>query len=397
MIIRRILTVFFIILSGHVSLAISRSYPLVFGSFREVSDVHKSIDLIRRQRDGEYTSTKSATDIMEDWASSCPADTYLIIEQPGINVEDFQSIVTQYEGISLWKELRKFLGRCGTVGSFPRLDKPFDVEKFERYLVDHCDAKRIKADPLREDDPIEEYIDTTPRVIRLKFDMLPENDEFERLKMLQNNDNKIIETFRNTPSPFFSIIYTGPTGEEFGVEKFEEDYKREGMVDSEINQRQNELFRKQKHLDIFPDIVRQKKDPRNRQDYKQHEPLKPKLQPSKKTSHLPPKAQYDRENKKRKLVEERKNSTKVSFNSNDILDKDTVLLMIVLAIVLGFIYLIYYALSKFIRLFTSETIVKASHPDSDKFKISTESKVDYHISTTNGTRQRRPVSKPSNQ
>lgn len=115
-----------------------------------IPGIHKTIDRLRKQRDGGFTDTKHVYSVMEAWAENCPADTYLIIEQPGLQVRDFQQLVTRYEGVSLWGELRKFLSRCGTVGSFPRLDSPFNIERFERFIVDHCDAKRLRADPQGE-------------------------------------------------------------------------------------------------------------------------------------------------------------------------------------------------------------------------------------------------------
>lgn len=161
-------------------------------------------------------------------------------------------------------------------------------------------------------------------MIKLKFDPLPES-EYERAIALQANDAKIIETLRNTPSPFFSIIYTSRTGEPFGT---------------------GQEFKTEKHLDIFADIVRLKRDPRNRRAFQQHEPRQPKIPTEDDIQRLPPRAVYERE-KQERLEKEKKDDRHV-FNSDEILDKDTVLVLVILSVAIFIIYQVLLGTYRFV-------------------------------------------------
>lgn len=203
--------------------------------------MHERINQLRKDREGGFTSKTDAEEVLTDMLSKCSSDTYLFIDQPGVKVDDFQQLATE-SNIPLWTNLKKFAERCSTIASFPRLDNPVDLEKMEKVLRSRCGADTVLAMP-RSDPMFKAYDDTKKRVIRLELDPLPE-DELEREIVMKRNDDLIIEAFKLTPSPFFSIIYTSSEGEEF-IPKLPE-------------------HKKQKHLDIFSNLVRARRDPKNK-------------------------------------------------------------------------------------------------------------------------------------
>jgi hypothetical protein len=150
-----------------------------------VPSVHEPIDKLRRERDGKFTGHSDGEDVLQRWLAGCPAETYFIIDQPGLRVDDFQQLVK--DGILKWNYLRTFFERAATVGSFPRLDGPIDVDWLARRISKQRVAKTLLADP---DDLIEEYTDTERRVIRLNLEPLPQ-DSVERALQLQTNDDNL--------------------------------------------------------------------------------------------------------------------------------------------------------------------------------------------------------------
>lgn len=260
------------------------SYPLIFSSYREVSTVHADINELRKQRNGGVTSKDEAYRLMSRMYASCPVDTYLFIDQPGIRIEDFQKLRTDYHHITLWENLKSFLGRVGTLGSFPRLDQPIDLNKLEHMLKRQCNAIVIEAD-IYGDQVVEQYTDTTPRIIRLNLPPLPETEP-ERTVALKQHDELIFEAFKKTPSPFFGLVYASSTGEEFDPE--------------------NEYFKQSKHWDIFSDLVRLKRDPRNREEYKKDERHSKTVISNEPISRVPPLAEKQKRDQRRAWLEKAK-------------------------------------------------------------------------------------------
>jgi hypothetical protein len=130
---------------------------------------------------------------------------------------------------------------------------------------------------------IEEYIDTERRVIRLDLEPLPQ-DPVERALQLQTNDETIFNLVSKTPTPFYAIIYTSTTGEPFGTGP-----EHKGA----------------KYLDMFADIVRKKRDPRNRQGWKNQQEREIRLpDPERTVSRLPPHKQFVQELEQKKKKEE---------------------------------------------------------------------------------------------
>jgi hypothetical protein len=111
-----------------------------------VPSVHEPIDKLRRERDGKFTGHSDGEDVLQRWLAGCPAETYFIIDQPGLRVDDFQQLVTK-DGVLKWNYLRTFFERAATIGSFPRLDGHIDVDWLAQRISKQCKAKMLLADP----------------------------------------------------------------------------------------------------------------------------------------------------------------------------------------------------------------------------------------------------------
>lgn len=289
------------------------SYPLLFSSYREVPSVHRDIDRLRKSRNGGITDAGEVYNIMARTYANCPADTYLLVNQPGVRVEDFQTLRHPEYGITLWEQLKEYLGRVGTLGSFPRLDEPIDLDRLEYMLKRQCQAIVIEADEESEGDMFEKYQDTTPRVIRLDLPPLPDEEPY-RTVALKKHDELIFEAFKLTPSPFFALVYTSDRGEPFVPE--------------------TEEYRRSKHWDIFADLVRMKRDPRNREVYKKDERHTRSVN-NDPITRVPPLAEKKRRDEKRVLRERAKQTEELY------LSKETVGALVICFVGVGFVYAVF--------------------------------------------------------
>lgn len=121
-----------------------------------------------------------------------------------------------------------------------------------------------------------------------------------------------------TPTPFYAIVYTSSTGEPFGT---------------------GPEYKSAKYLDMFADIVRQKRDPRNRQEWTKHKEREPQLpDPDRPVSRLPPYKQYMAEQEVKKKERARLEQIKKSGKEPKLeapakppfdIDNDTLLAIIV--------------------------------------------------------------------
>ncbi|CAN6657770.1 hypothetical protein TRVA0_030S00628 [Trichomonascus vanleenenianus] len=300
------------------------SYPLFAATYKEVGYVHKEIDALRKDTRGQTTPVEEVQKALSKMLAACPSDTYLLIDQPGLELEDMQELITP-GGSVLWYELRKFASRSATLFSFPRLDGPVSLDRIQRNLEKQCRTKTIIADA-KSDPMFEQYSDTRPRVIRLQLEELPE-DEMEKEITLKANDELIQKALQQTPSPFFTIIYTSSTGEEFDPE--------------------DEEFSQSKYWDIFGDLVRMKRDPRNRDDWKQHQPREKKTtvntEPIKKVPSHAEKIALDKKMEKRQHAGE----------AELYVTKDTIGLVLLSAVGLGVLLAVWRVVLQLTKYFSA--------------------------------------------
>lgn len=244
--------------------------------------LYDDIEGVRKESLGRVADLSDVNNLVTKWLGACPADTYLFVNQPGITLEDFQ-VYTTPEGFNLWSELRKLIGRVGTIGSFARINERPDFNDYIEYLFKHCGVEHINVVPGEE--LFEKYADDRPRVITVKFPDPGEN-LVERSKALAANDRLLLDIMERTPSTSYAVIYQSSTGEEF-----------EDSSD----------YRRKRYLEIFPDIVRLKHSPKERQGYEKQGIREHKTKASNEpVKRLPPKAQLDRQKMKNKSISSHK-------------------------------------------------------------------------------------------
>lgn len=229
------------------------------------------------------------------------------MNQPGVEVADFQTLTTPVgEGVK-WEHLKDFSSRGATIGSFPRLEEALDLDWLERIIEKSCRTKRIRANT-KEDPMFESYVDTNPRLIRIDLPPLTStSDAFTRDLELQKNDELLFELFKLTPSPRYFLIYTSTTGERYDPES---------------------ATLEERYYDIFPDIVRAKRDPRNRATWKNHELRKPKTSLEEPIQILPPLAVKERNDKLKKLKKSKAQDKNSSSSVSDVLSLEKVVLLV---------------------------------------------------------------------
>lgn len=247
-----------------------------------VPGLYDEIEGVRKEYLGNKAEISDIDKLVTKWLAACPADTYLFVNQPGVTLEDFQ-VYTTPEGFNLWSELRKLIGRVGTIGSFARINERPDYNDYIEFLFKHCGVEHINVVP--GEDLFERYADDRPRVITVKFPDPGENS-IERSKALAANDRLLLDIMERTPSTSYAVIYQSSTGEEF------EDSPE---------------FRKKRYMEIFPDIVRLKHSSKERQGYEKQGIREHKTKASNEPiSRLPPKAQLDRVKEKKKSISSHK-------------------------------------------------------------------------------------------
>ena len=142
----------------------------------------------------------SVTNMIKKLISSCSSDAYLIINQPGLTLEDLNM-----KHIDDWGFLRKYLTMSSTVVGLPYVNEPLDLPYLEKYIIKNCQAETINVDV--NDDEVGQYYDTRTRVIRTNLSPLPTKNE-GRYQVIREHDEILRKILRILPSPHFTIILT---------------------------------------------------------------------------------------------------------------------------------------------------------------------------------------------
>lgn len=157
------------------------------------------------------TDNEPLQEHLKTWLDACPADTLVLVDQPGVSSEDFKLTA---ETAALWTQLVRYLNRCATLMPFLQTPAPLDLGRIAQHYIAACEAEVVEVD-LRKENPEQRlfphYIDTRRRIIRVRFPALPDDPE-ERLDVLFENDLVIHDIIKATPSPFFAILYTNSDG-----------------------------------------------------------------------------------------------------------------------------------------------------------------------------------------
>lgn len=156
---------------------------------------------------------------LETFLDSCPGDTLVLIDQPGVSSEDFKPGMAT---AALWTQFARYFNRCGTFRAYMQTPVQLDMDAIAQRYVARCGAEVIEPDLARQN--VEKrlfghYVDTKRRVIKVRFPALalqPDDEDDDayggRQDELFANDLVLHDIIKGTPSPFFSIIYTNSAG-----------------------------------------------------------------------------------------------------------------------------------------------------------------------------------------
>lgn len=163
------------------------------------------------ENDGNSQSL-STTNLIEDSRTvlnSCPADAYILVDQPGLHSSDFE------HSESVAPHLAKVIDSAAAAQEVANVYYSSSAnesrKKLKDFLLDKCNAKELSVDP--STGSFKTYVDTKPRVITMDFDPITKDDTEGRTKQLRNNDDLLYSVISLLPSPNYVLIYTSsPAG-----------------------------------------------------------------------------------------------------------------------------------------------------------------------------------------
>ena len=121
-----------------------------------------------------------ATNMIKKLVTQCSSDEYLIINQPGLRLNDITDIEKEH-----WPHFYKYLTLSSTVVGLPWVEEPIDLDYLEKYILKTCKAETISVD--HEDEREVNCIDSKTRVIRIELSELPENLDERRDEMRKHD------------------------------------------------------------------------------------------------------------------------------------------------------------------------------------------------------------------
>lgn len=202
---------------------------------------HKELPAFERYTNKQTSNSISSVEldrVARKLMHDCSANTYVVVNQPGLKAKDFQTE-------SAFPFLKKLLERTSTMYTVPYSDGGIELGKLANSVAKQCGAVKIDVNLDNQVTPLEEYMDTTKRVIEINFEPLP-NTYVSRLAALAAHDEMLEKIVRATPSPFIALILTSEKGEEGEFEKKNPDFR------------------------IFPGVARAKTVPGAKDKYKYH-------------------------------------------------------------------------------------------------------------------------------
>mmetsp|Transcript_4425 Transcript_4425/g.4886 ORF Transcript_4425/g.4886 Transcript_4425/m.4886 type:complete len:322 (-) Transcript_4425:3324-4289(-) len=165
---------------------------------------HRLVKGLKEELSGSGPQTpERATNLIKRLVTECSSDEYLVINQPGLMLEDMT--VKESEN---WPFLRRYLTMASSVVGIPWVRGPLDLDFIEQYIISTCYAETMNV--VHDDDQeVEAYIDTRTRVIKIDLSELPPREDLElRYSVIREHDELIRKIIRKLPSPHYTIILT---------------------------------------------------------------------------------------------------------------------------------------------------------------------------------------------
>ncbi|GME64561.1 hypothetical protein GTA08_BOTSDO02796 [Neofusicoccum parvum] len=145
-------------------------------------------------------SSSSAAQSVEQLLAGCPAESYVIVNQPGVSVDDFDN---KWSAPWLRQRFQKTEAGIST-GSINEVVGGTNAEDVVKYVERQCKATRMNVDASSGYISLE---DEFPRVIKLDFAAPPTTPD-ERASALTENDSFLDALMSSVQEKSFSVIYT---------------------------------------------------------------------------------------------------------------------------------------------------------------------------------------------
>ncbi|KAG7836770.1 hypothetical protein KL942_004688 [Ogataea angusta] len=192
-----------------------------------------------------------ATSIIYRVLEQCTSDAYILINLPGLRVDDFHHF-------ERFRHLREQLSQASTVVTFPNVlvdDERLTTDEFVRYLRIHCNT--ITYDVVNEDAAeVPKYLDTRTRTINVQLGGLTdEMSQTERLEKLDEYNELLREIMRKLPTPRFTILFSTNTAIPYEEKEYKVIYPEDVPEDpKDLTVRDRRLAKTASNM-IFPDIT----------------------------------------------------------------------------------------------------------------------------------------------
>lgn len=139
----------------------------------------------------------------EKFLGVCNADTYVLINQPGLRKLDFLEFETEFVS------LQRYIRRSSTAIKFEKVDLlPQDLYyDLAEFVKEYCNVDQVLNLRGNNTEDFQPFIDSEKRVIIIEYPRLPE-DTSERREAFRHYDKYLRTILAQIPSPEQNVIYT---------------------------------------------------------------------------------------------------------------------------------------------------------------------------------------------
>ncbi|KAI4195205.1 MAG: hypothetical protein LQ350_007327 [Teloschistes chrysophthalmus] len=158
----------------------------------------------------QITSSETVTKTVISQLSHCPSDTYVVVSQPGVHVEDYSD---RYAAPHLRKKIQAEDKRIRSVATVTDVLGDIDAESLVGAIEEQCGAALLRIDASTGSFTIAD--DPKPRIIHLDFPSLPPSSSSSptnrkaRVSKLKDNDAFLASILDLLPpTSKYTVVYT---------------------------------------------------------------------------------------------------------------------------------------------------------------------------------------------
>ncbi|KAK7521881.1 BIG/ATPase V1 complex, subunit S1 [Phyllosticta citriasiana] len=181
------------------AVALSISAATAFQGASPLFVVSSSSELPQLQSKS-LTTSSSASQSIEQLLVGCPSDSYVVVNQPGVSVADYDN---KWSAPWLRKQFQSKDKQIKSAAINEVIDG-LDAENITKYVAEHCNAMRAEVDASSG------YIslnDATPRVIKIDFAAPPTKPE-DRSSALIESDAFLEAVMSKVQDKSYTLIFT---------------------------------------------------------------------------------------------------------------------------------------------------------------------------------------------